>query len=170
MQFKGSYTNPSHEIFYMTRDNIPGGYTGITMFDLDDDGNEELLIHRDIVRNNGEGKFCTHIFKPDFVGPVIDNNKTVITAYSLEQNYPNPFNPVTTISYILPERSYISLKVFDILGNEITTLDEGERTEGRHSIQWNGKDKYRSTVNSGIYFIHLATPFYRKTVKGVMLK
>ncbi len=170
MQFKGTYADPSYEIFYMTRNNIPGGYTGVTMYDLDKDDYEELLIHRGITRYDGKTKYVTHIFKPDFI---VTNNEDIgltVSGYSLIQNYPNPFNPVTNISYTLPERSQITLKVFDILGNEIATLDEGEKSEGGHTVQWNGKDKFQREVNSGIYFIHLATPFYNKTIKGVMLK
>ncbi|RKY94416.1 MAG: hypothetical protein DRQ13_08280, partial [Ignavibacteriae bacterium] len=170
MQFKGTYANPSYEIFYMTRDNLPGGYTGVTMYDLDDDGFEELLIHRSITRSPGESKDCTHIFKPDFIVENNDDIGSIVSEFTLEQNYPNPFNPTTTISYNLPERSYVSLKVFDVLGNEVTLLEEGERTRGKHTVQWNGKDKFQREVNSGVYFIHLAAPFYNKTIKGVMLK
>jgi len=170
MQFRGNYLNPSYEIFYMTRDNLPGGFIGVTMYDLDKDGYEELLIHRTFVRNDGKSKRCTHIFKPDFIVTNNDEIDDVATAYSLEQNYPNPFNAVTNISYSIPIRTQVMLTVFDILGNKIAILDEGEKDEGRHTVQWNGKDKFQNQVNSGIYFIHLATPFYKKTVKGVMLK
>ena len=170
IQCKGSIENPVYEIFYMARDNLPGDYMGVTMYDLDGNGYEELLIHRDIIRSDGKGKLTTFIYKPDFVVPVIDENESVISGYSLEQNYPNPFNPTTTISYNIPEKSYVSLRVFDILGNEITVLDEGEKLAGRYTIQWNGKDKFQREVNSGVYFIHLAAPFYNKTIKGVMLK
>jgi len=169
IQYKGSIENP-YDIFYAIRDNYPGSFLGITMYDLDNNGYEELLIHRDIVRSDGKGKHTTFIYKPDFVVPVTDENESVILGYSLEQNYPNPFNPVTTISYNLPEKNYVSLKVFDILGNEVIVLDEGERARGKHTVQWNGKDKFQREVNSGVYFIHLAAPFYNKTIKGVMLK
>jgi flagellar hook assembly protein FlgD len=60
--------------------------------------------------------------------------------------------------------------VFDILGNEVTVLDEGERKEGQHTVEWNGKDKFQREVNSGVYLIQLATPNYKKTIKGIMLK
>jgi hypothetical protein len=170
MQFTGSSENPYYEIFYMSRNNIPGGYTGITMYDIDNDKNEELLIHRGTSLPNGYTKEVTHIFKPNFVVPVTNTGVSEISGFELEQVYPNPFNPVTNITYKIPVRSHVSFKVFDVLGNEITTLEEGEKSEGKYTIQWNGKDKFQREVNSGIYFIHLATPFYKKTVKGVMLK
>ncbi len=169
LKYNDSQDNNKFEIFYMQRNNIPGGFFGVTMYDLDNDGYEELLIHRDIVINNDSRNF-TQIFKPNFITSVSPKNENIVTEYSLEQNYPNPFNPVTTISYNLPKRSYISLNVFDILGNEIAILDEGEREEGNHSVQWNGKDKFQNNVSSGIYFIHLETPEYKKTIKGVLLK
>lgn len=170
MQFRGNYLNPSYEIFYMTRDNLPGGFTGVTMYDLDKDGYEELLIHRNIVRNDGKSKDCTHIFKPDFIVTNNEEMNGVVSEYSLEQNYPNPFNAVTNISYTLPAKVPVMLKVYDILGNDVAILDEGEKSEGKHTVQWNGKDKFQNQVNSGIYFIHLVTPFCKKTIKGVMLK
>lgn len=170
IQYKGSVENPVYEIFYMTRNNIPGGFFGVTMYDLDYNGYEELLIHRGTTRSDGKTKEVTHIFKPDFVVPVTNESEDIISGYSLEQNYPNPFNPATTVSYNLPGKSYVSLKVFDVLGNEVTVLDEGERPGGRHTIQWDGKDKFQREVNSGVYFIHLSTPLYNKTIKGVMLK
>ena len=170
MRFRGTFINPSYEIFYMTRNNIPGGYFGVTMYDLDNNGYEELLINRDVVRSDGKSKRCTHIFKPDFVVQINDKIKFSNTAYSLEPNYPNPFNPLTTISYSLPKRTNVSLKVFDMLGNEIAVIYEGEKSEGTYTVQWNGKDKFQNRVSSGIYFINLATPEFNKTIKGVMLK
>jgi len=169
MQFNGSSKNPSYEIFYMMRDNLPGSFYGVTMYDLDNDGYEEMLIHRVIIQN-GQGKHTTFIYNPELVVSIIKEYNRVISGYSLEQNYPNPFNPETTITYVLPKRSYVSLKAFDILGNEVIILDEGERAGGKHTIEWNGKDKFQRKVNSGIYFIHLAAPGYNKTIKGVLLK
>ena len=170
MQFKGSSVNPSYKIFYMTRNNIPGGFFSVTMYDLDKDGYEELLINRDVMRSDGKSKRCTHIFKPDFVVDINNKTDSQVFDFSLEQNYPNPFNPVTTISYSLPQRTYFSLKVYDMLGNEIAVLDEGEKNKGSYIVQWNGKDKFQNSVSSGIYFINLATPEFNKTIKGVMLK
>ncbi len=105
----------------------------------------------------------------DVVSDVVQDNKS-IEGYYLSQNYPNPFNPITTIAYTLPEKSYVSLKVFDILGTEVAVLDEGERVEGKHTIQWYGKDKLQREVNSGVYFIKIATPLYSKTIKAILLK
>ena len=70
--------------------------------------------------------------------------------FSLFQNYPNPFNPTTTISYRLPEASFVTLNVFDILGNEINKLVSGQQNAGQHTISYNA-----SKLSSGTYFLRL---------------
>ena len=72
--------------------------------------------------------------------------------FRLDQNYPNPFNPITTISYDLPEQATVSLRIFDIQGHEITTLQESEKPPGNYEVQWNGVDQYGNPVSTGVYF------------------
>ncbi len=69
------------------------------------------------------------------------------SQFNLEQNYPNPFNPVTTIKYQIPEISFVTLKVYDVLGNEIATLVSEEKPAGSYEINFNS-----SNLSSGIYF------------------
>ncbi|MFA6468613.1 MAG: T9SS type A sorting domain-containing protein [Bacteroidota bacterium] len=71
--------------------------------------------------------------------------------YELFQNYPNPFNPATTISYQLPVSSTVSLKVFDILGKEVATLDEGIKEAGYYQQNWNA-----GGMASGMYLYQLS--------------
>jgi len=71
-------------------------------------------------------------------------------SYSLEQNYPNPFNPKTVIGYQLPVSGNVSLKVFDILGNEVATLVNGQVDAGKHKVDFDA-----SGLNSGVYFYKL---------------
>ncbi|MBD3287441.1 T9SS type A sorting domain-containing protein, partial [candidate division KSB1 bacterium] len=74
----------------------------------------------------------------------------------LAQNYPNPFNPTTTIHYILAKTEDVTLKIFNVRGEEISTLIAGEnKPAGQHSIRWNGKDDHGSKVSSGIYIYQL---------------
>jgi subtilisin family serine protease len=73
------------------------------------------------------------------------------SAYRLEQNYPNPFNPSTTIVWEMPSRGWVQLKVFDLLGREITLLVEGHLEAGRHARTWNAR-----MMASGVYFYRLA--------------
>jgi hypothetical protein len=81
------------------------------------------------------------------------------TNFTLDQNYPNPFNPTTTISYGLPTESYVSLKVYNLLGQEVATLVDGMQTAAFHHVQWTGQNSSGLTVPSGLYFFRLdATP------------
>jgi hypothetical protein len=85
--------------------------------------------------------------------------------FTLSQNYPNPFNPTTTISYELPKESFVSLKVFDLLGREVTTLVSEEMSAGSYSRQWNA-----TNIPSGIYFYRLQAGSFCETKKLVLLK
>ncbi|HUI65385.1 MAG TPA: FlgD immunoglobulin-like domain containing protein, partial [Bacteroidota bacterium] len=76
-----------------------------------------------------------------------------------EQNYPNPFNPSTRISYSLPQGGYVSLRVFNLLGQTVATLVDGFVGAGLHEIVWDGRDAGGRTVASGVYF-------YRVEVRG----
>lgn len=86
-------------------------------------------------------------------------------SFELEQNYPNPFNPSTTINFSLPKTGYATLKVFDILGREVSTLVDGEMTAGKHSILFNAMN-----LPSSIYFYQLIAGDFRETKKMILVK
>ncbi|MCU0414734.1 MAG: T9SS type A sorting domain-containing protein, partial [Ignavibacteriaceae bacterium] len=73
-------------------------------------------------------------------------------TFSLKQNYPNPFNPNTTIEFSLPVASDVELAVFNVLGQQVATLIQGQRSAGNHSVTWNAFDSQGVKVSSGIYF------------------
>jgi hypothetical protein len=85
--------------------------------------------------------------------------------YSLSNNYPNPFNPTTTIKYQIPERNFVSIKVFDVLGNEIETLVDEEMSQGKYEVKFDG-----SLLSSGIYFYKIAVGNFVETKKMILLK
>ena len=87
------------------------------------------------------------------------------TEFSLAQNYPNPFNPKTIISYQIPELSFITLKIYDVLGNEIETLVNEEKPAGEYEVKFNG-----ANLPSGIYFYRIIAGSYVETKKMVLLK
>jgi hypothetical protein len=120
-------------------------------------------------------------FKPDYATAVIKSDKNVlpkgsvicmdltgtltISDYALEQNYPNPFNPVTKISWQSPVGSHQTLKVFDVLGSEVTTLVNEWREAGRYSINFNGLD-----LPSGVYIYQLKVNDFVSSKKLILLK
>jgi len=85
--------------------------------------------------------------------------------YKLEQNYPNPFNPSTVISYQLPVSSDVTLKVFDVLGNEVATLVNEEKPSGMYNVQCT-----INNLSTGIYFYQLKAGDYLETKKMILLK
>lgn len=86
------------------------------------------------------------------VNPPADN---LISGFRLFQNYPNPFNPTTNIKFQIPKSGFAILKIFDILGREVTTLLEKELTPGAYTIQWDGTNESGVPVVSGVYFYRL---------------
>lgn len=76
-------------------------------------------------------------------------------SYSIFPNYPNPFNPVTTIKYDLPEESSVTLKIYNMMGHEITTLVNGNIEAGYQNVIWDGKDSHGNPVSSGMYLYRL---------------
>ena len=82
--------------------------------------------------------------------PVAENETEIPYGYYLSQNYPNPFNPFTKINYKLQVPNFVSLKVYDVLGNEIATLVEMKQNAGTHNVEFDGSD-----FASGIYFYSL---------------
>ncbi len=91
---------------------------------------------------------------PEVVVNDIEENispyQTSVQHYRLGQNYPNPFNPVTTIEFFLPERSSVSLTVFDVTGRVVEKLVADQLSAGKHQVKFNGQQ-----LSSGVYFYHL---------------
>ncbi|MDQ3022607.1 MAG: SBBP repeat-containing protein [Bacteroidota bacterium] len=87
------------------------------------------------------------------------------SEFNLEQNYPNPFNPSTNISYQLPASSFISLKVFDILGKEVATLVNQKQNAGSYSVSFDG-----SNLSNGIYFYKIEADNFIETKRMILIK
>jgi len=96
---------------------------------------------------------------------VVDNEIRIVDSYSLEQNYPNPFNPSTKIRYSVPQSSNVVIKVFDVLGNEIETLVNEEKSIGTYELTW-----YATNLPSGVYFYQLNAGEFINTKKMILLK
>ncbi|MDP1675415.1 MAG: T9SS type A sorting domain-containing protein [Bacteroidota bacterium] len=96
----------------------------------------------------------------------VENARTVRpTAFAVSQNYPNPFNPSTTISFILPTSSYVSLKIFDVLGKEVGSLVSENLSAGTYSRLWNA-----AKMASGVYFYRLQAGAFAETKKLMLVR
>ena len=78
-------------------------------------------------------------------------------AFTLFQNYPNPFNPTTRIEYKLTASSHVTLRIYNILGQEVASLVDEEQSSGSHLLEWNGRSSTGLSVSSGVYFYRLET-------------
>ncbi len=88
----------------------------------------------------------------------VNNKIRVVNDFSLSQNYPNPFNPSTTINYFIPKASFVSIKVYDILGKEVAELVNEERSAGSHRVQFNANG-----LASGVYIYSIKSGVYSKS-------
>lgn len=89
----------------------------------------------------------------------------VLNEFQLYRNYPNPFNPSTTIKYSLPRQSRIKIALYNILGNLVETLFDGEQTAGIHQLILNAKD-----LSSGVYFVSMEADHFNKSIKISLVK
>ena len=93
------------------------------------------------------------------------SNSQVVSEFKLEQNYPNPFNPTTNITFSVVKNGYVSLKVFDVLGQEIATLVDGNFENGSHSVIWNA-----TNVTTGTYFAKITVNGSTSLIKMNLVK
>ena len=105
------------------------------------------------------------VFQIDILPSVNEQFSGIPENYTLIQNYPNPFNPLTKIYYGVPQKSYVELKVFDLIGNEIKSLVSEEKIAGYHSVSFDA-----SNYNSGVYFYQLQAGPFVETKKMVLMK
>lgn len=142
-------------------------YEGTDIADLDSDGIPEFIMQKHLWPPY---RTKSLFWKRNKISNVNDNGNTLPVEYKLYQNYPNPFNPQTTVRFALPQEAKVSIKVYNILGKEITQLLNETRISGEYEITWNGTDSNGNSVPSGIYFITMIADKYRKTIKSILIK
>ncbi|HEX3072380.1 MAG TPA: T9SS type A sorting domain-containing protein, partial [Ignavibacteriales bacterium] len=130
-----------------TLDLKPGEFRLYTSVKLDGPADEELLIG---------------------IESIDDGN--VPEEYALSQNYPNPFNPVTAIRFTMPKSGAVTLKIYNILGQEIKTLIDKEFTAGSYEARWNGDTNFGDKAASGVYIYRLEAGSFKATKKMLLLK
>lgn len=110
------------------------------------------------------------VYRKDISVGIETPDDAVPVHFKLLQNYPNPFNPSTTIEYQIPISSHVVLRIFNVLGQEVRTLVNGNQSAGSHSVVWNGKDSFGKEVAGGIYFFRMRTKDFVQTKKLLLLK
>jgi len=110
-----------------------------------------------------------HFFLDDlFFRPIVgvrEANGDLPTAYTLSQNFPNPFNPKTTIRFSLPQSNYVTMKVFNLLGQEVARLVSEQLSAGTHTAEWNA-----GKMESGVYFYRIQAGTFTGVKKMILLK
>jgi hypothetical protein len=103
--------------------------------------------------------------KVDFPVNVYSHINFYPEHFLLSRNYPNPFNPTTTIKYQIPQQEFVTINIYDILGNVIATLVNGEKRSGSYEVEFSG-----AGLPSGIYFYQLSAGSFIETKKMILIK
>jgi hypothetical protein len=104
------------------------------------------------------------------VTAVSNTGGNIPKEFAVSQNYPNPFNPSTVINYTLPKSSLVTIKIYNILGQEVKTLINGEMQAGVYNVQWNGDNNSGHMAASGVYIYRVTAGQYVKTMKMMLIK
>jgi len=128
--------------------------------DFDLDGRTDIAI-----TSTSDSLFVLYNLGGGTVGIQDQEIEEIPASFSLAQNFPNPFNPTTTIQYSLPQAGNISLKIFNLLGEEVKTMADEYQEAGNHSVHFNA-----NSLASGIYFYRLQAGSFVETKKMILLK
>ncbi|MHC1739103.1 MAG: T9SS type A sorting domain-containing protein [Ignavibacteriaceae bacterium] len=128
--------------------------------------NDAGALLQQVPSGNGDGNITGNEFYSfNFVISSLENNSITIENFNLWQNYPNPFNPSTIISFSLPESDFVTLRVYDIIGNEVSALINDQLSAGFHEVKFTP-----SALSSGIYFYKLQTQNHSSVRKMLLMK
>jgi len=134
-----------------------GTTTGFRTYSFTDENVSPGFYFYRLKQIDFNGSFAySEIINVDLIAPL---------EFSLEQNYPNPFNPSTKINFQLIENGFTSLKVYDVLGTEVATLVNEEKSAGNYEVSFDA-----TTLSSGLYFCTLQTGSFTETKKMMLLK
>jgi hypothetical protein len=138
-----------------------------------------IWTHMDYISNRGDIWYASvgqvylyHMMQDENSFNTVNLGEELVQTpeFTLSQNFPNPFNPMTTISYSLPEQSSFSLIVFNIRGQEVTTLLDSEQAPGHYEVLWNGVADSGHLVDTGMYFCRLQAGAFSQTIKMIYLR
>jgi len=130
-------------------------------------GVHEIDTSGNVIRTVVSGVSAWHISKVTLSSTtgIQNESQNHHVRFAIKQNYPNPFNPTTKINYQISELSFVKIKVFDVLGNEVATLVDEYKPAGEYEVEFKG-----NTLPSGVYFYQLNTGSYVETKKMVLMK
>jgi hypothetical protein len=149
------------DLSYSDADLLAGGTGGFPVGDLNWFPAKKTQW---VAQRDAEHTTLQHILDTGVLAGVQDI-ATTPTAFTLSQNYPNPFNPTTTISFSLPHSGNVSLRVFNVLGQEVATLVNGFTAAGSHEVQFDA-----TNLASGVYFYELVSGDFAQVKKMTLMK
>lgn len=145
-------------------------YDIINVANLDGDAEDEVA-YTGIPRGNDATDPPQPIVILDHIIVGIDDNVAALPdGFELHQNYPNPFNPETQISFTIPRALTVSLKIYNMLGQEVTTLVSETKTAGTHTVSWNGTSNQGIKVASGVYVYTIKAGEFVQSKKMTFMK
>jgi len=165
--------NTNLQIYYRKSTNAGSNWTGETRLTNTTytSARPSVIVSGNVVhavwhdsRNGGENIY----YKRDPSGNTVSvtgNGSGIPQEFSVSQNYPNPFNPVTTINYQIPDKNYVTIKLYDQLGREAQVLYEGEHQAGYYQLSVEGRN-----LATGIYFCKLSAGNFTKVIKMMLVK
>jgi hypothetical protein len=106
----------------------------------------------------------------DVSGLLALNGIDLPDVFALHNNYPNPFNPVTNISYDIPEVAQVTLEIYNVSGQKVRTLAQGQHEPGRYRIQWNATNDYGNPLSSGMYIYRIRAGDFVSVKKLILMK
>jgi hypothetical protein len=116
---------------------------------------------------NGSGEI---VVGGDVTGFNLSKVPEIPLTYSISQNYPNPFNPLTSISYEIPKESFVTISVYNLLGQKVADLVSEMHPAGYHNVMWNSMDMSGKPVSSGMYIYTIQASDFRAVKKMVLMK
>jgi len=119
---------------------------------------------------DGECQYRIHYSTSGGITGIDEKSYNFPNQFELSQNYPNPFNPTTTIRYTLTSSQFVTLKVYNVLGQEIRTLINSYQTSGYKSVVWDGKNNFGQITSSGIYIYRLKAGNKIRSKKTLFLR
>ena len=101
---------------------------------------------------------------------IVNEESQIPSLFSLEQNYPNPFNPKTNIRFRISDFGFVSLKVYDVFGREVTTLVNERKPAGEYKVEWDPSTRPGQVLPSGVYYYRLISGNYHAVGKAILIK